>query len=125
VLRERVEVGGVRVGDQQHVRLLDLLEAADRGAVEAESVLEDAFRELGDGDGEVLGEARKVTEPQVDDLDVVLFREREDVFRRLGRRGHLRCTPCVDRLTGTSALCAGAKSSVRQEARCFPGVNSA
>ena len=50
-----------------------------------EAVLEDVLGELRDGHGEVLGEARQVAEPQVDDLDVVFLREREDVLRCLRR----------------------------------------
>src|SRR3712207_6985018 len=41
---EGVEVRRRRVGEQRHVGLVDGLEAADRGAVEAEAVLEDALR---------------------------------------------------------------------------------
>jgi hypothetical protein len=39
---ERVDARGRRVGQQQHVRLVDRLEAADRRAVEAEAVGEHA-----------------------------------------------------------------------------------
>ena len=49
VLRERVEERGVGVGDQEHVGLLDLLEPADRRAVEAEPVLEALLGELETG----------------------------------------------------------------------------
>ncbi len=46
VLRERVEDRGGGVGEQEHVRLLDLLEATDRGAVEPEPLLERVLVEL-------------------------------------------------------------------------------
>ncbi len=46
VLAERVQDSCVRVGHEEHVRLLDLLEAADRRAVEAEAILEGALGQL-------------------------------------------------------------------------------
>src|SRR5262249_2353356 len=72
VLRERVDDGGVGVGDQEHVRLLDLLEAADRRAVEAEAVLEHVLAQLVRGDREVLHQPREVAEADVDDVDLLV-----------------------------------------------------
>ena len=51
---ERVEVGGVGVRDQDHVRFLDLLEPSDRRAVEAVTVSEDILGHLAGGHGDVL-----------------------------------------------------------------------
>ena len=81
VLAERIEHRGVRIGDQEHVRLLDLLEAADRRAVEAEAVLEHVLGELVRRHREVLHQTRKVAEPHVDDLDVAVLDELQDVAR--------------------------------------------
>ena len=81
VLAERVEHGGVGIGDQEHVGLLDLLEAADRRTVESETVLEDVLRQLVSRHREVLHQTREVTEPNVDDLDVVVLDELQYVAR--------------------------------------------
>jgi hypothetical protein len=48
---------------------VDLLEAADGRAVEAEAVGEDVLGERADRDGEVLHHARQVAEADVDHLD--------------------------------------------------------
>ena len=72
---------GVRDPDQQHVGFLDLLEPADRRAVEAEAVLEDVLAQLVRGNREVLHEAGKVAEPDVDDLDAFVREQLEDVAR--------------------------------------------
>jgi hypothetical protein len=80
--RERVEVGRVGVGPQDHVRLLDLLEPPDRGAVEAVALLEALLGELVQRHREVLHQPRQVTEPEVDDLHAFL----PGVVHDLGRR---------------------------------------
>ena len=76
---ERVEVRRRRVREQRHVRLVDRLEAADRGAVEGQTVVEDRLVERGDGHGEVLHDARQVTETDVDHLDALVL----DVLQQL------------------------------------------
>ncbi len=65
---ERVDHGGGRVGQQQHVRFVDLLEAADRGAVEHQSVAEDLRVKGLRRDREMLHRPRQVAEPDVDEL---------------------------------------------------------
>ena len=65
-LRERVEDGGGRVRHEQHVALGDPLPAADRGAVEAQPVLEGGLVEPGDGQRDVLPRPEQVAELQVD-----------------------------------------------------------
>ena len=65
---ERVEVGGGGVGHQHHVALLDLLEAADRRAVERVPVLELPLVEHRGRDRHVLHHAGQVAEPEVDEL---------------------------------------------------------
>ena len=69
------------VGHEQHVRLVDGLEAADRRAIEPEPVLEDPLAQLRDGDGEVLPEAGEVDEAQIDDLGALFLGHLEDVLR--------------------------------------------
>ena len=79
-LRERVDERRLGVGDEQHVRLLDLLEPADRRSVEPEPVFEESFGELCRGDREVLHETRKVAEAEVDDLRTALLQQAQDVL---------------------------------------------
>ena len=81
VLQERVDHRRVGVGHQDHVRLLDLLEAADRGAVEAVAILERALGELVRRDREVLHETGEVAEAEVDDLDPFVLDDPEDLGR--------------------------------------------
>ncbi len=72
VLAERIDDGRVRVGHEDHVGLLDLLEAPDRRAVEPESLLEAVGAQLVRRHREVLHQARQVTEPEIDDLDALV-----------------------------------------------------
>src|SRR6185312_9486053 len=81
ILRERIELGRRRIGDEQHVRGVDRLPAADRRAVEPEAVLERVFLQLLNRDGRVLPDARQVDELQIDELYAVLLGELEDLAR--------------------------------------------
>ncbi len=92
MLRERVDDRGVRVRLEEHVGFLDLLEATDRRAVEAQALVEDVFRELVGGDREVLHETGEVAETHVDDLDALVLQHPDDVTRS----SHLRYLPFVD-----------------------------
>ena len=67
---ERVDLGGVEVGQQHHVGLVDRLEAANRRAVEGQAVLEHAVVERRGRDREVLHDTGQIAEPDVDVLDV-------------------------------------------------------
>jgi hypothetical protein len=78
---ERVDVGGRRVREQDHVRLLDLLEPPDRRAVEAVAVLEGALLQSGRRHGDVLHDAGQVAEPVVDELDSLVVDERQHFGR--------------------------------------------
>ena len=82
VLAERVDDSGVGVGHEEHVRLLDLLEAPDRRAVEAEAVLERPCGQLVGRNGKVLHKPRQVAEAEVDDLDPLLLDQRQDLLGR-------------------------------------------
>jgi hypothetical protein len=78
-LERRVDIRRGRIGHQQHVRLVDVLEAADARAVEADAVDEQVLAEILDRDAEVLGLSGEVDEAQVDDQDAGLTRQRQDV----------------------------------------------
>ena len=75
---EGIEHCGGRVGQELHVGLVDLLEPADRRAVEHEAIGEDALAERCGGHSEVLHRSQQVTEPDVDELHVLLRDEAED-----------------------------------------------
>jgi len=77
---ERVDVGRVEVGHQLHVRLVDGLEATDRGSVEHLAVGEEVVSHRLRRDVEVLHHAGKVTEPDVDELHVLLGDEGENLI---------------------------------------------
>src|SRR5205823_1941612 len=49
-----VDNGGIRVGQEQHVALIDLLETANGRAVEAKAIRKRVLRQLGGGDRKVL-----------------------------------------------------------------------
>ena len=70
VLAEGVEDGGGGVREQDHVGLLDLLEAPDGRPVEAEPFHEGVLGQLMSRHREVLHQAGEVAEADVDDLDL-------------------------------------------------------
>ena len=69
-----------RVRQQQHVRLVDLLEAADRRAVEHQAVAEDLLVEGLRGHREVLHGPGQVAEPDVDELHPLGLDEPQDLI---------------------------------------------
>ena len=75
--RQHRERGGI--GHRDHVRLLDRVEARDRGPVEAHPRLERVV-ELGGVDRERLQLAEDVGEPEADEADLALGHERLDVL---------------------------------------------
>ena len=79
VLAEGVEHGGGGVRQQDHVRLLDLLEPTDGGSVEAEPVHEGVFGQLMGRHGEVLHQAGEVAESDVDDLHSLVLHQLDDI----------------------------------------------
>ena len=76
---EGVDPSSLGVGQQHHVRLVDGLEPANRGAVEGQAVLEHALVERRRGNREVLDHTGQVAEPDVDVLDFLVFDQLEDV----------------------------------------------
>ena len=89
VLAERVDHGGVRVRHQEHVGLLDLLEAPDRRAVEPGALLEAVQRQLVRRHRVVLHQAGQVGEAEIDDLDALGLDQAQDLFRRALGKCHL------------------------------------
>ena len=79
VLTERVDHRGRGIRQQDHVRLVDLLEAADGRAVETVALGEHLLRQRVRRDGEVLHESGQVAEPEVDDLDPLVLDEADDL----------------------------------------------
>ena len=74
---------------QQHVGLLDLLEAPDRRAVEPGTLLEAVQRQLVRRHRVVLHQAGQVGEAKVDDLDALGLDQAQDLFRRALGKCHL------------------------------------
>ena len=122
-LVDRVHERGRGVGDQEHVRLLDLLEPADRRAVEADPGGERLLRELGDGHREVLEGARHVGEAQVHHLQAVGHGEGED-RTRVRLRCHAQSGLVRDCRHGASPRGASAVHLAlpREAARCPAGL---
>ena len=77
---ERIDEGGFGLGDDEHIALVNRLPSADAGAVEAEAVFENVFVELVDGDGEMLPEAGKIHETQIDGLHIFLAAQSQHFF---------------------------------------------
>ena len=88
---ERVDGRGFRIGQQQHVGLVDRLEPANRGAVEGQAFLEHGLVEDVNRNCEVLHGARQVTEADVDILNVLVLDEFEDVVGRIFGHRMLLC----------------------------------
>src|SRR5437667_388813 len=68
-----------RIGHEQHVRLRDSLPAADRGAVEAEALVEGRLVEGRKRQGHVLPAPEQVAELEVDELRLGLARPLERI----------------------------------------------
>src|SRR5207302_10108441 len=73
---------GRRIGNRDHVRLLDRVEAGDRRAVEAHPVVERAL-DLTRGDREALQMPLDVREPQQDELHRFLLQPLQNALARL------------------------------------------
>ena len=72
------QLEGRRIRHRDHVRLLDRVEARDRGPVEAHAAVEGVL-ELGGVDREALQLAEHVREPEPHEADVVLLDHLDDV----------------------------------------------
>ena len=80
-LGERVEHVRVRIGDEQHVALVDGRPAANGRTVHAEALFKRGLAELVDGVGNVVPKSGKIREAQIQQLDVVLLHEFQDTLR--------------------------------------------
>ena len=69
---------GREIGHRDHVRLLDRVEAGDRGAVEAHAAVEGVLQ-LGGVDREALQLPQHIGEPEADEADVALLDDLGDV----------------------------------------------
>ena len=68
-----IHAGSRRIRHHEHVAVIDRLPSADGGSVEPRSVLEQRFRQLVDGNAEMLPRADQVHKLQVHDLDFVFL----------------------------------------------------
>ncbi len=64
----RIHHRRIRIGNQEHVALVNLLEPADARAIEADAFAEQVVLEVFYWDGKMLPHARQVDKSQVDDL---------------------------------------------------------
>ena len=88
VRAERVEERGLLVRHQQHVGGVDLLEAADRGAVEAEALVDRFGVDRPGGERGVLPHPGQVGEAQVDHFDAVVLDRLDHVVGGLASQHH-------------------------------------
>src|SRR6266513_540523 len=77
-----VNEGARRIRQQQHVALVDGLEAADRRAVESQTVRERVFLELLQRNREMLPGAGQIRETHVHDLHACFLRTANHIRRR-------------------------------------------
>ena len=92
------------IGQEDHVRLVDLLEAPDGGAVEPEALAEPVLGQPVGRDGEVLHETGEVAEPQVDDLDPFVLHEADDLGGAALLHGGLLLCDLVEQPPGARGL---------------------
>jgi hypothetical protein len=72
-LGERIHDGRVRIGDQEHIALVDRRPTADARSIHAEAFFEALQSQFADRVGDVMLQARDVGESQVDLLDIVFL----------------------------------------------------
>src|SRR5690606_3318415 len=83
LVKEGVDDGGVIVGHQDHVRLIDALPAGDGGAVEHLAGGEEVLVHIARGDGDVVLLALGVGEAQVHPAGLVIFDQRQRFVRHV------------------------------------------
>src|SRR5690606_16253237 len=103
---EQVDERGGDIRQQQHVGLVDLLEATDGGAVEGESVAHHRLVERLHRNSEVLHRSQQVTESDVDVLDIFVA----DIAQQLIRVGEQGSPPGT---SGADMAVAGRSAPVR------------
>ncbi len=65
-LRKRIDVGGIRIRNEQHIALVNRCPAANTRSVDAEPIFEGILLELGNGIRNVLRNTRQVRESQIE-----------------------------------------------------------
>ena len=88
VRAERVDERGLLVRHQQHVRGVDLLEAADRGAVEAKALVDRVDVDRAGRERGVLPHPGQVGEAQVDHFDPLILDRLDHVVGGLASEHH-------------------------------------
>ena len=125
LFEERVDVGGVGVGHQRHVRGFDALPAGDRRAVEGMAVVELVLVEGRQRHRDVLLLAAGVGKPEVNELDLVVLHHLHHVGNSLCHlgspkafvRGFVGGNPTARRLR--PSLGAGQCSRKHARGRCI------
>ncbi len=85
--RERIDVGGVEVGLEDHVGFVDRLPPGDRAAVEHQAVGQGIVVDHARGHGQMLPLALGIGEAEVDPVDLLVLDPRKD-RARVGWLGH-------------------------------------
>ncbi len=83
-LHRRVDDRRGRIGEEDHVRFLDVLEGADARPVETQSLLKHVLGEIFGGHREVVPAAHEISELDVHDGNLALTRVRQDFLGRAG-----------------------------------------
>ena len=113
---ERIDIGGVEVGLQDHVELVDRLPAGDRASVEHEAVGQHVLVDHARRHGQVLPLALGIGEAEVDPVDLLVLDPRKDgacVVRH------------VNRCPRSSFQSIGARTKCRLGPACAPARTSA
>ncbi len=101
---ERIDIGRVEVGLQDHVGLVDRLPAGDRASVEHEAVGELVLVDHGRGHGQVLPLALGIGEAEVDPVDLLVLDAAKEWF--------LRRSPCALPSLCSMIVCARTNARV-------------
>ena len=76
--RERIDIGGIEIGHEDHVALIDCLPAFDRRAIEHEAVGQHVFIDDAGDHRQMLPLALGIGETQIDPFDVLFLDHIED-----------------------------------------------
>src|SRR5262249_8785874 len=104
--RKRVEKGRARVWHPQHVAFLNLLEAADRGPVEADAIDDGVVIESAGRYREMLPKTGDVGKSEIDHFDLVVLDRLEKTFRTLALLSHFTLPPKGEPSSALATLAA-------------------
>ena len=96
---KRVKECRFRIGNRQHVRLVDGLETTDARSVEADTVLKNLFAELVRRNREMLPQSGHIAELEIDDLDLVVLCEFHNIAGSFDGHGYFLPEGEQDRIT--------------------------